>query len=698
MGISHFFIANTYSKEVFEFWNYWDLFALALVPPMELSYALAFTGREEILKKLPSVLLFYIPAFIILFLLWNTNLLEVNDFSQAILTPWGYFIKPGEYLNLFTAYHIAYYIPAYILMLRFYQITKDKLKKKQALLIIIAISIPTIGGVLFQGILPGVFSLPAFPASSPLVTITNLIITYAMLKYSLTIFNPVVLASLVFQTMKEGVLGISQLFTIEYLNHGALKLLGYPFETIVGAPLKTFFQDEVFYNKLTQQITNWPDSQPFIQIEEGKITTYEKKEIFVSLSVAKIENADKTILGYALVISDITEIKKYASTLEELTVNLEKMVYERTEGYIAERDKLFFILSGITDAIIAVDRSRKIVTFNKSAEKLFGVYAPEVLGKPIDKVIKIFDNNEELRVEDYAPIKRDDFEGVLFKKDGLKIIRPHKDNNVQQDEIYANIISGKIKEGENVNLGCILTFHDVTEEKHLEKTKHDFVITASHQLRTPLTSIIAYLSVFMSENNKILNDRQRLFLNRTMISAKLLKGLIKRLIIVSQIETGNMSLDIQPIDWIPYVENIVNDFREQALDKKIELSYLYPQYSLQKVLADKIRIGEVISNLLDNAIKYTSEEGKVKICIEEKDNYIVTRIEDTGEGIPKEALPYLFTKFFRTSDALVAESVRTGLGLYITKAIVEMHGGKIWADSTFGKGSTFSFSLKTKLA
>ena len=685
MGMAHFFITNTQSKEIFESWNYWDLLALALIPPIQLSFALAFTGKEGVLRKPYNVFLFYAPALVVLFLLWNTDLLEVNDFSQATLTPWGYYIKAGKYLNLFTLYHLAYYIPAYGLMLRFYRATKDNLKKRQTLIIIIAISIPTIGGVFFQGILPGVFSQPAFPASAPLVTITNLLVTYAILKYSLTIFNPVLLASVVFETMKEGVIGIGRLLNIEYMNQGAQKLLGYQFEAIMGSPLKTIFQDEVFYNKLVQQVTNWPPNKPFIQIE-AKITTLKEKEIFVSLSVSKVIANDDSVLGYILVISDVTEVRKYASRLEALTANLENIVSSRTRVYVVERNKLFFILSGITDAVIAVDLERKIATFNKSAEMMFEIPSSEALGKPINEVIKIFSDNEELQTQVYAPIRKDDFEGVLFQKNDLKVIHGQK-------EIYANIISGKIKQGWDVNLGCILTFHDTTEDKRLEKMKFGFVTMATHQLRTPLTSIASYLSVFMSENSKMLDNRQKLLLDTVISSVEKLKALIKRLLDVANIQTGNLSLDIQAVDLASCIEGIVSDFQERAKNKKISFSVDYPSRTLPKVLADEIRIDEVISILLDNAINHTSAGGEIKIYMEYKGDYIITHIKDTGEGIPKEALPYLFTEFSKVSDSLLAESIQTGLGLYIAKSIIERHRGKIWVESLLKKGSTFSFSL-----
>lgn len=128
-------------------------------------------------------------------------------------------------------------------------------------------------------------------------------------------------------------------------------------------------------------------------------------------------------------------------------------------------------------------------------------------------------------------------------------------------------------------------------------------------------------------------------------------------------------------------------------EKKIELTFIPPQSPIPNVKADKLRIGEVLTNLISNALNYTEPGGKVKIWAEKQDEFVVTHIQDTGEGISKEAQEKLFKKFYRAPGRLSQGIKGTGLGLYITKAIVDMHHGKIWVNSELGKGSTFSFTL-----
>jgi PAS domain S-box-containing protein len=354
---------------------------------------------------------------------------------------------------------------------------------------------------------------------------------------------------------------------------------------------------------------------------------------------------------------------------------------------LGERNKLSVVLSGIEDGVIAVDLDRKILTFNAAAERLTMLSAKDVIGKPIQEVIKVYEKNEELDVADYCPIRVDGFEGVVAKKDEVRIV------GAKEKQSYVKLIAGTITEGSIVGLGCILTLHDISREKELEEMKLDFVSMAAHELRTPLTSVLGYLSVFIHESSKRLTDEENMFLNRIKIAAQQLSALVENLLSVSRIERNSFTINKVPTDWLPLVKQIVAEFQPRADEKKIQLTLVEPQGELPKAMTDPLRITEVLNNLIANAINYSQVGGSVSISMESKDNMIVTHVKDTGHGIPKEALPHLFTKFFRVSGKLEQGSKGTGLGLYISKAIVEMHNGKIGVESEVGKGTTFSFSL-----
>lgn len=355
------------------------------------------------------------------------------------------------------------------------------------------------------------------------------------------------------------------------------------------------------------------------------------------------------------------------------------------ENIQVEKDKFMIVLSGITDAVIALDLDYRVVTFNAAAEKLTGQSASDAIGKPIDSIIKIYDKDHQLDVNEYCPLNSEEQEGVVFVKKYLKIITGEKQS-------FVDLMVGKIKDSRRNNLAGIISIHDLTEEQRLEEMKLDFVSMAAHELRTPLTSIRGYLSLYIDENEKYLKDEQKFLLNRIDISCQQLGSLVENLLSVSRIEKGAFMVNPKPIDWNDILKNTFDQLIVRAREKNIQLTYEEPQTKIM-VLADKLRITEVVTNLLANAISYTPTNGSVRLWVEQNKNEVITHITDTGEGIAADALPHLFTKFFRVSGVLSQGSKGTGLGLYISKAIVEKHNGKIWVDSQVGKGSTFSFTV-----
>jgi signal transduction histidine kinase len=203
------------------------------------------------------------------------------------------------------------------------------------------------------------------------------------------------------------------------------------------------------------------------------------------------------------------------------------------------------------------------------------------------------------------------------------------------------------------------------------------------------------MSVFMNENKGKFTKDQEMFLSRISISTQQLLDLVENLLTVSKIERGTSGANLTLEDWVKLSKLTFDQFSERAREKNMEFTFMEPTTEIPKIMVDKLRITEVLSNLLSNAIAYTNPGGKIKVWIglSPDKKYVVTNIEDNGQGIPKEAISHLFTKFFRVSGKLEQGSKGTGLGLYISKEITKMHHGEIWVESELGKGSKFSFSL-----
>ncbi len=239
--------------------------------------------------------------------------------------------------------------------------------------------------------------------------------------------------------------------------------------------------------------------------------------------------------------------------------------------------------------------------------------------------------------------------------------------------------------------GLMCFFRDVTEEKRVERIKRDFVSNVSHELRTPLANIKGYTETLL---NGALEDRERAkdFLRVIEKHTTRMTRLIDDLLILSSLETHEMPISPSPVDMVEVISSVVHGLKKQAEDKGIELSMDFEAPSLP-VKADRERMEQVLINLIDNAIKYTPEGGKVRVRAYYRDSHLQVDVEDTGIGIPAKEIPRIFERFYRVDKARSRELGGTGLGLAIVKHIILSHGGRVWVESKVGKGSRFSFSI-----
>lgn len=226
------------------------------------------------------------------------------------------------------------------------------------------------------------------------------------------------------------------------------------------------------------------------------------------------------------------------------------------------------------------------------------------------------------------------------------------------------------------------------------RMKTEFIDVVSHQLRTPLTNLKFSLEI-IGENpkSKVFFEKDcKDFFEILKENVSRMNDLINTLIIVSRIETKRFPLERKEIDITQLTKDVLSQAKDYARSHNVEIKF-FTKSELPKVTADPFWLKEIIENLVDNAIRYIKDKGEVTIDIAKRKNAIVFKIEDTGVGIPKDEQKYIFQKFFRAKNILKYQTKGTGLGLYITKRILEMMGGKIWFKSEEGKGSTFYFSL-----
>lgn len=344
---------------------------------------------------------------------------------------------------------------------------------------------------------------------------------------------------------------------------------------------------------------------------------------------------------------------------------------------VSQKNKLNEILASLIDGVIAVDFNKNILLFNKAAQQLTGFTEAEAIGRPIDQLIHFFAMQDEILPKTYC---KESFNQTakLIGKDGKQT----KINLTSSTQVNNMIQS---------NLSSVLVLHDLSKEEELEQMRLDFVSMASHELKTPLTSIVGYLSVALNESKDKMPAESAQLLQKAFTSAQALQTLIQNLLNVNKIEREQMAVSSELIDYLPILSKACEDLKALANQKNIILTLTAD--ALPKVLADPIKVAEVITNLVVNAINYTNPGGKVDVSVTVSPSEVTTTISDTGIGIPQDAIPHLFNKFFRVSNLEQKASKGTGLGLYISKSIIEKLHGKIWVESEVGQGSRFSFTL-----
>lgn len=453
-------------------------------------------------------------------------------------------------------------------------------------------------------------------------------------------------------------------------------------EELIGLLLSLFERSKVLFGEKVS-VSDLEKSVRGVASVTGITQAY--VEFLHVLPIGVMENEKITSLGRA----DLEDmVRERTQQLEESRDILEKKVSERTLELESEKNKLRLVLANTVDGILALDRNKKIVSFNKSMEKITGLLETEAIGKDVDDLIKIFDlDNKAVMCSTYCSAFRYSASEIgVYKADNLVLVGK---NNKQ---FNISLVSNNIEDLKS-NIKCIVTFHDITKEKELDTMKFDFVSIAAHELRTPLTAIRGYLSLLMGEveGKVILNTEQKSFLDKAYMSSNQLYALVENLLSVSRIERGNVKLTLEVVEWSSFVSEIVENFKDFSKNNNISISFVRPTFT-SKIKADKVMVSEVVSNLIDNAIKYTNPGGSIMVFLEDSDKFVVTHIKDTGAGIGRESIPHLFTKFYRVGGVQEG-SHGTGLGLYISKEIVNMHGGEIWVESELGVGSVFSFSL-----
>lgn len=375
----------------------------------------------------------------------------------------------------------------------------------------------------------------------------------------------------------------------------------------------------------------------------------------------KVEEAEKAKKAMMNILEDVEDEKKKAEILAK------------------DLEKFMLAVENSWELIIITDVDGTILYANKALERITKFKISEVLGKKAGTT-KLWGGleNKEFYEKLWKTIK-------IEKKPFVGEIRNKRKNGVGYIALV-NISPILDKEG-NI-LFFVAIQRDITLEKDIDRTKTEFVSLASHQLRTPLTSINWYLEMILDGDAGKINKKQEEYLKEAKDGSQRMSDLVTALLNVSRLELGTFVVEPELVDLLEMSESVLKELQLQIKNKKLKVKTLYDK-KLSKIKVDPKLMRIVFQNLLSNAIKYNSEEGKLEVVIKSENDNIRIEVTDTGYGIPEHQKDKIFSKLFRADNVREAVTDGTGLGLYIVKSIIEQTDGKIWFESKENKGTKF---------
>ena len=366
--------------------------------------------------------------------------------------------------------------------------------------------------------------------------------------------------------------------------------------------------------------------------------------------------------------SEITNITNNLNDLSEVI----RLTQENLEQ---ESKRLHSILSYMTDGVLATNRRGKITMINDMAKKQLGVQKEEVLNKSILELLKIEDEYELRDLITQIP----------------ELMIDSQDDNGEY--LSLRVRFALVRRESGFISGLVAVLHDTTEQEKEERERRLFVSNVSHELRTPLTSVKSYLEAL--DEGALSEPVAPDFIKVSLDETNRMMRMVTDLLHLSRIDNATSHIDVELINFTAFITFILNRFdkmRGSDEEKKYELVRDYPITSVW-IEIDTDKMTQVIDNILNNAIKYSPDGGKITVTMKTTDDQMILSISDQGLGIPKQDLPRIFDRFYRVDRARSRAQGGTGLGLAIAKEIIKQHNGFIWAKSIYGKGSTFTIVL-----
>ena len=448
---------------------------------------------------------------------------------------------------------------------------------------------------------------------------------------------------------------------IQWVNPAFTEMTGYTLEEAVGRKtnlLKSGRQNPTYYMDLWNTVSSG-------KVWRGDLINTRKdgSHYTEEMTITPVKDRSGEVTHYIAIKQDVTARRQAEEQLEQARATMKA------------------VLDATGEAMILLAPDASILWMNRSFEQTFAVPHGMKQGQSFQDMLPQF----EKAFKDPVNIKKRFEENT---GNGYRETLQQQWPQPRMLELYAE----PVKHGAGDQKGRLYVFRDVTREREVERMKTDFIHLVSHEFRTPLSSIKGYVEMLLDGDAGELQGEQREFLETVQRNTDLLALLVNDLLEVSRLEAGALKLNTRQVDVAQVISEVTGKLRPQFIERSQKLN-ISVAAELPTVQADQAKLAQILLNLLSNAHKYTPDGGMIHVSAQREQGAVRVTVTDTGVGISPEDQKRLFTKFFRVEDPDIQKEAGTGLGLWITRRLVEMHGGTITAESRLGQGTTMTFTL-----
>jgi len=655
--------------------------------PFLFMFSIFYANKRKLIESKIVYIFVFLPMIFFTIMQWQGQLFHGYTFVNGSMSlNWS-----GNWIfKSYVTYYLILVFLCFLVLYSYRHQTRLAIKKRQIEVILISGMVTLIVSTFTDIISPqlGINKYTIYGDMAILFWAVGLV--YAMVRYKFLDVTPALAAQNVIETMSDVMILIDMRGRIKSINNATIELLKYDKDELIEKEIGIIFTKKEFMGEILLSVKQGRA----IRNKELNLRAKDKIGIPVIFSITVLRDEMNDAVGIACLARDIIDLKKTQDELKETVRELKTSEKSISEAYNdltvlekeieGEHNRILAIISNFSDPILFVNNEGRVQLFNPEAKKVFDL-KDNAMGEKIAKT-----NN--FAIENFSKIINRKF--IVKPKSEAKFAVENEEEieiEISEQKMTYKVTTRDVLD-RGYFLGTIKIFTNLTREKEIDKLKSEFITIAAHQLRTPLTAIKWVIKSVMEGETGPVNDEQKQYLEKGYESNERIITLVNDMLDVSRIEDGRFGYNFSKQNFLETLNEVVENLQGQIKEHHINFSMKIPS-EVPLVTLDRDKITLVLQNLLENAVKYTPDNGKVSIDVKTTAKVLKVSVKDNGVGVPAEDQKKIFTKFFRAQNVMRMETEGSGLGLFIVKNIISKHGGEISFKSEEGRGTEFTFEI-----